>query len=202
MPNQPPKGRQRRFALPDLNDERAHAGIEDFMARPATPAPNRPTRRGSATVAVVRAPLEALDSPRAWHDAVRREGARVARYGRSASVVVVEVVPREDVVPGRRPWTERLAEPIAHVLRGQARETDRIARTTETRFHVLLPETPDAAARRYVERVRTACDLWLEATAAPVQLRVGLASTGEAVSLADALRLAEAQLSDSIVRLA
>jgi len=54
----------------------------------------------------------------------------------------------------------------------------------------LLPETDEIAAINYVERVRSECDMWLEARGLAVRLAIGWAQPTVGGSLADALRLA------------
>ena len=51
---------------------------------------------------------------------------------------------------------------MADTIRRHARKADHVARLGPSRFGVLLPETDEVAAINYVERVRQACDLWLE----------------------------------------
>ena len=54
---------------------------------------------------------------------------------------------------------------------------DHVARLDPGRFGVLLPETDEVAAINYVERVRRACELWLESGAIALRLAIGWAST-------------------------
>ena len=58
------------------------------------------------------------------------------------------------------------------------------------RFGVLLPETDEVAAINYVERVRRACELWLESGAIALSLAVGWAGTTGDPTLVEAQRLA------------
>ena len=53
------------------------------------------------------------------------------------------------------------------------------------RFAVLLPETDEIAAINYVERVRRACELWLESGAIALRLAIGWAGTAGDPSLAE-----------------
>ena len=64
----------------------------------------------------------------------------------------------------RRPPTGSLPA-LADTIRRLARSADHVARLGPGRFAVLLPETDEVAAINYVERVRRACDLWLESGA-------------------------------------
>ena len=68
------------------------------------------------------------------------------------------------------------------------------ARTGRVRFQVLMPETDEVQAINYVERVREACDMWLEASAVSVRLTIGWSSVGAGGGLRDAVRLAEQRM--------
>jgi diguanylate cyclase (GGDEF)-like protein len=70
---------------------------------------------------------------------------------------------------------DRLIPPVAGTMRSHAREADRIARLGPARFAAILPETDEVRAINYVERVRTACDLWLAAGAVALRLSMGWA---------------------------
>jgi hypothetical protein len=169
--------RTRRFALPDLADERAEGVIEAYIS-----SPERGHRReadGARGPAGVTNPLLDLDNRIAWNEALKREDARHRRYRRPSAVVVVRVQPRARA-GDRDDWLNRLAGPIAHVLRRGARETDLVTRATEGRFQVLLPETSAIEAERFAARVLADCDVWVRAIGAPVDVRVAsAAATGE-----------------------
>jgi GGDEF domain-containing protein len=92
-----------------------------------------------------------MDTRTDWDTALRHEDARVARYGRPAAVLVVRIRVR---LPG---GADHYAGRVGMLLREQARETDRVARASQDRFHVLLPETTAAQAEALAERVRNAC---------------------------------------------
>ena len=62
------------------------------------------------------------------------------------------------------------------------------------RFGILLPETDEIAAINYVERVREACDLWLESGAIALRLSIGWASPGPDTSLAVAIARAQERM--------
>jgi hypothetical protein len=118
--------------------------------------------------------------------ALERESLRAARYGRPASVAIVELVPERhnqaiDI------WVRSIAGPVARALRQSARATDLVARVSNARFHVLLPETHGAGAGRFAERVETACQTSIEAAGAPLAIRVTLAIATPDHSLQEAL---------------
>lgn len=125
--------------------------------------------------------------------ALERESIRAARYGRPACVAIVELVPEResqqiDV------WLRSLAGPVSRTLRQGARATDLVARTANARFQVLLPETPEAGAGRFAERVSTACQGSIDATGAPVAVRVTVAVATPDHSLQEALAHALASI--------
>ena len=51
------------------------------------------------------------------------------------------------------------------------------------RFGIILPETDEIAAINYIERVRQACELWLESGAIALDLAAGWAKGGWEVEL-------------------
>ena len=138
--------RSRRFTLPDHHhdereSERADEHIEAFLTAPA------PRRRRPKAVTRPRRPVE-LDTRPDWLAALRHEGARHARYGHPASVLLIEL----PVAPGTE-QVDRLARVVADKIRTEARETDRAVRYAAASFRLLLPETTDRAARTVAERL-------------------------------------------------
>ena len=55
---------------------------------------------------------------------------------------------------------------------------------------MLLPETDEVAAINSVERIRRACELWLESGAIAMRLSIGWASTNGDAGLTAAIRVA------------
>jgi diguanylate cyclase (GGDEF)-like protein len=193
MPRSTDRTRSRRFALPADEDERASESIEAFISGPALRTNGRrvrPVRPAGRP----RDPLVGLHTRVDWNDALSREDARVDRYGRPASVAIVSVVGSPEAPDQDGDWGDRLARPIAHVLRRSARETDVIARTAETDFYVLLPETSEREARHFVDRVGSDCDVWLRAVGVPVEVRAAVASAGPEMRLTEALERAKKAL--------
>ena len=192
--------RARRFVVRDGDDHRVTEKIEKFLSGPRSRRrAHSPTRMEPAAGAE-----SALDTRTDFEAAIRRERARTERYGRPATVVAVEFAVAD---AERRPAADRrvdghivrqidrLAGPIGFTLRREARDTDRIARVAPNRFHVLLPETSEADALRYIDRARRACEIWFTGAALPVRLRIEAASAGRDRSLADALAAVEDRLS-------
>ena len=184
----PRGGKRQRFVLPDdQHDERVGEVIEAFLdgpppkARRRTRATPRPARLRPASQRPV-----PMDTRPDWDIALRHEDARMARYGRPASVVVIRL--RLAAAAS----TDRLAARVGAIVRAHARETDRVTRAAADRFHVLLPETEEAEAQTLLERVRKACaDQVVGRLGAEVRVVGAAASPGRGETLHDALRAAQ-----------
>jgi diguanylate cyclase (GGDEF)-like protein len=121
-------------------------------------------------------PATGLDLPGAWARWLTEEDARVQRFHRPATIVLVELAGLERLADRLGDDAAgRLIPPIATTLRRDARATDHLARLGDSRFAALLPETTEVQAIHYVERIRSACDVWLEAGAVALRLSIGWA---------------------------
>lgn len=133
--------RARRFVLPDdQHDERTAARIEAFLhgnGRSAPAGGDAQSRSG-----VERTPRE-LDTRADWTAAFRHEASRHARYGRPASVLLLEI----GRTPDRRSG-DAVAHDLADLIRVGARASDRAVRTGPTSFRLLMPETTARGARQ------------------------------------------------------
>lgn len=197
--------RARRFALPDLADERTGESIEAFLEGPdvrrrrppsrlALDAPGAsreadstvPTAYGPPAAPRPSADLRRLPGRLEWNAALDRESARAARYRRPASVAIVELKAERANQPVD-PFLPSLAGPIARAIREDSRATDLVARVASARFQILLPETTEAGAERLAERVAASCRRHIASTGAPVTVRVSVAGTGLDDSLHEAL---------------
>ncbi len=183
-------GGGRRFPVGErMHDPIAESAIEDFLAI----EPRRPHEGPSPDPYID--PLTGLDTLLAWERTLAEESARFVRYRRPVSVVVAELdgltrlVDRFGADPARR-----VLPAVAAALRTTARRTDRVAHVGNGRFLILLPETDEIQAINYVERVRAACEKWLEAGAVALRLTVGWASPSAAGDLDTALRSAEERM--------
>jgi hypothetical protein len=179
------RARQRpRFSLPADHAEDAGVSerIEAFLDnRP----PVRRTRRRPPRPEAARTPARPrkLDTRTDWDAALQHEDARVARYGRPVSVLVVGLE-----LAGAAP--EQVAPAIGVAIRAAARETDRVARVGPARFHVLLPETEEVEAAAVAERIRQSCG--------DQHVHVASASPSRGQTLIDALALAIARVDRSL----
>ena len=131
-----------------------------------------------------------LDHP-SFTRLVAAEDLRVQRYHRPATIVIFELDGLDRLIDRLGPEAaDRVVPALADTMRRLARVTDQLARLAPGRFGVLLPETDEIAAINYVERVRRACELWLESGAIALSLAAGWAGTAGDPTLLEALRLA------------
>jgi GGDEF domain-containing protein len=195
--------RQRRFSIPDPQDNRLTERLEAFLEGPVTKGPAAPTPDAPAAPAAPAAaprpaasrPPIAIDSRADWNEALRYETARHERYGRPTAVAVIELVVLDaSGRGGSRSSLDTAAAVVGRILRSTMRLPDRIARVSPTRFHILLPETNRPEARRFAERARRAAETALAGGAVQVVLRIAIAAPGREESLTAALVMAEAQL--------
>jgi diguanylate cyclase (GGDEF)-like protein len=140
-------------------------------------------------------PITGTDGPRLWDRIVLAESARVRRYKRPATVVLVEIAGLERLA---RQWGpdvgERTLVIAARVLSREIRESDHIARIEPVRFGIVLTETTEIEAINFVERARAACERELRVAREVVAVGFGWASPLAKRGLADALPIAEQRL--------
>src|SRR5262249_11105252 len=150
------------------------------------PAPEADPRRAVAGAIRPVTDIRTIPGRLEFGAALERESLRAARYGRPASVAIVELVP-ERASQQIDIWLRSIAGPVSRTLRQSARSTDLVARMASARFHVLLPETPEAGAGRFAERVSTACQSSIDDAGAPLAVRVTVAVATPDHSLEEAL---------------
>lgn len=190
-------GRRRRFALPpdhheEVDSERTTERIEAFLEGPAR-RPRSRRRQGRPEGVLQPRPILPLDTRTDWERALRHEDLRFSRYARPASVVVVDVALDADGD------LEAQVRRVGASIRAACRETDRVARVSPTRFHVLLPETDEREATALADRIAGACREVLSASGVSpagqaAVVRSAAASPVRGGSLAEALRLARSRL--------
>ena len=170
------------------HDERVGEVIEAFLDGPPEKAGRAPRTRALPRRNKLRAvgkPIP-MDTRNDWETALRLEDARLARYGRPATVLVIRLcVP----IPGSE---DRFAGRVGRILRELARETDRVTRAGPDRFHLLLPETEEPGAEIVAERLRDACaGLDLRQTGSGLEIKLAAVAPASGETLHDALRLAQ-----------
>ena len=189
--------RARRFALPDLADERTGESIEAFLhgrkKRPARTAivPVEEAQVHARTGDAVA--LRSMPGRLEWNAAVERESARGARYERPAAVAIFELRPLRASAT-MDSWLREHAAPVGQLLLRSSRATDLVARVAATRFQILLPETSEEAATGFVERIVGECQEQLQTLGAPLRLTASVAASSPEVPLRDALSQAVRQI--------
>lgn len=140
-------------------------------------------------------PATGTDGPRYWDRIISSEGARVRRYKRPGTVVLVEIAGLARLA---RRWGPDVAERTlfvaARTLSSEIRTSDHIARIEPIRFGILLTETTEIAAINFVERARAACEQDLRVASEVVAVAFGWASPPPKRDLTDALTIAERRL--------
>ena len=132
---------------------------------------------------------------------VAAEDLRVQRYHRPATVVIFELGGLDRLIDRLgAEAADRVIPALSDTMRRLARDVDHVARLAPGRFGVLLPETDEIAAINYVERVRRACELWLESGAIALSLAVGWAGTDGDPTLVEAQRLATERMYSELRR--
>jgi diguanylate cyclase (GGDEF)-like protein len=176
--------------------EMADDVADDAAAAEAVPVDDRPADTDSTDLST------GFDGPATWAKRLTEENARVQRYGRAATIVLVELAGVDRLAERLGPdAAERLIPPIATTMRRHARSSDSLARLGPTRFAALLPDTDEVRAINYIERVRTACDVWLEAGAVSLRLSVGWAEISPNQPVDPAVAAAERRLNAERQRL-
>jgi diguanylate cyclase (GGDEF)-like protein len=160
------------------------AAIEEPGPSAVAAAPEAPTATG-------RDALTGLLDATTFAQRVAVEEARVARYQRPATIVIVELEGLDRLIERLgHDAGDRVLAAVADTIRRLARGADHVARLGGGRFGVLLTETDEVAAINYVERVRRACDLWLESGAMAMRLAIGWAGTSGEPGLGEVQRVA------------
>ena len=192
--HRPPARRRPRKSYPNSGSK---ATGDAATAKPASTSPTGDAAAGSLVQSAESRPhvvtvrpvtdIRTIPGRLEFFAALERESLRAARYARPASVAIVELVPER---PNQAIdlWLRTLAGPVARSLRGDTRVTDLVARVANARFQVLLPETPEAGAGRFAERVSSTCQSSIDATGAPVAVRVTVATSTPDHSLQEALQ--------------
>jgi hypothetical protein len=186
--NRPPTRRKPRKSYPNTGNAQHPAAAPGAVVRSTEAATRRVTTTFRPTT-----DIRTLPGRLEFGAALERESIRSARYSRPACVAIVELVPERqnqqvDI------WLRSLAGPVSRTLRQGARATDLVARMANARFQVLLPETPEAGAGRFAERISRACQASIDAAGAPVAVRVTVAVATPDHSLEEALAHALASI--------
>jgi diguanylate cyclase (GGDEF)-like protein len=131
---------------------------------------------------------------RLWDRILSNEQARLRRYGRGVTVVLLELGGFADFAT----WVGREAamqvfSRLSRLIVGEVRSSDHIARITSERFAILLFETDEVRTLNFINRILAACEPELRARR-PLRIGIGWASPAKGQQLADAVALAEERL--------
>lgn len=140
--------------------------------------------------------LSGASGPKYWERVVANEEARRQRYGRTATVALVDLVGFEDerTFLGRD-LLRSLFTRVARVMVREVRTSDHIARIGKARFGIILVETDEVRAINFVDRLRT----MLLVELGPDQYftaHIGWASPAEGGSMEDAIASAAERLGE------
>jgi len=179
--------RSRRFVLPeDQHDERTEARIDAFLHGRGHGRTRSATGGASRTRSDLTSTPRELDTRADWTAAFRHEASRHARYGRPASVLLLEI--------GRTPDSQSadsVAHELADLIRADARASDRAVRTGPSSFRLLMPETSVGGARHVGTRLEAAFRAAGGTSNHRPGLRFDVATPTRGGSLEDALYEAE-----------
>ena len=140
-------------------------------------------------------PLTGTDGPHYWDRLIISESARVRRYKRPATIVLVEIAGLTRLGSLWGPdVAERTLVSAARTLSQSIRTSDHIARIEPIRFAIMLTETTEIAAINFVERARVSCERDLRIASEVVGVAFGWASPPTSGDLADAVALAQKRL--------
>ena len=139
--------------------------------------------------------LTRLGNRLAWDEAVARDEARLQRSGGRASVVLLDGdgLKRANDLRGHRVGDE-LIRALARVVKAAARDGDVVARVGGDEIAILLVDADESACVAFVGRVRALLARHEPIEGIPVSAAIGHATCPPAVSLADALELADARM--------
>lgn len=139
--------------------------------------------------------LTGADGPRLWDRLVTSEQARLRRHGGSVTVVMLELVGFTELAAwvGRDVAVQSFGR-LSHIIGGEIRSSDHIARVAANRFAVLLIETDEVRTLNFVDRLLRACQPEIDALGGLVRIGVGWASPMPAHDLTGAMALAEQRL--------
>ena len=197
--------RERRFAMVEVMLASSYIGTSGGAATSSTSAgagatpsvDTSDTSDGHADPEPVDVESPRADTHRAVLDAasfeaiVAHEDEREGRYRRPTTMVVLELDGLERLVDRLGTGAAEKVEPdVADTIAKLARRADYVARLAPGRYAVLMPETDEIVAINYVERIRQACDEWLESGAIAMRLAIGWASTAGNASVTTAMQVA------------
>ncbi len=139
-------------------------------------------------------PLSGADGPRLWDRTLSNEQARLRRYGRGVTVVLLELGGFAEFATwvGREAAMQAFSR-LSRIIVAEVRSSDHIARIASERFGILLVETDEVRTLNFINRILAACEPDLRARR-PLRIGIGWASPAKGQLLTDAVALAEERL--------
>lgn len=139
--------------------------------------------------------LTGAEGPKYWDRLLSGEKARLRRYGRPVTIVLLELVGCEDGAMwiGREAALQTFAR-LSRTLVGLIRSSDHIARISSNRFALLLVETDELQALNFIDRVLRNMQEAITREGREIHVGVGWASPAAGDRLAGAIALAEERL--------
>jgi diguanylate cyclase (GGDEF)-like protein len=135
--------------------------------------------------------LTGLYNRRHFETLARAELARSQRYLRPLSVLMIDIDHFKAVNDQfGHAAGDRVLQAVAAVCRSIKRDADVVARVGGEEMAMMLPETTDAAAAQFAERLRAQlrdCAPYIEGAKVPVTVSVGVAGAGPQTSGVEAL---------------
>lgn len=140
-----------------------------------------------------------LPSTAVWALILSVEAARCQRYGRTATVVAIDIedATKLSIVWGRE-VLGRAGQAVASALVANLRSSDYLTRADDGTFLALLPETDEVAAINFVERIRPSCDQALCSLRVPGRCLFGWADARAGRNLVAAAVVARERLSSDV----
>lgn len=142
--------------------------------------------------------LTGLANRRPVVERLREEAMRFTRYQRPFSVAMLDIDHFKQIndLYGHEIGDKVLVE-VARVLRSEVRDQDLCGRWGGEEFLILMPETPQDAARGVVERVRAAIErlqVRVDEQAISVTMSIGLAQHAQGGTYSDTINRADSAL--------
>lgn len=136
-----------------------------------------------------------------WNRILADEDARIRRYRRPATIVLIELDGFEEFVSALgQSAGDRVLVAVADTLKRHARSSDHVARLGPGRFGLLLPETGEVEAINLTERMRSLCELWLASGSIALRLAIGWASPAADAGLAESYVVAAERMYSELRR--
>lgn len=139
--------------------------------------------------------ITGTEGPRYWDRILSGEQARLRRFGRSVTIVLLELYGFEDAATriGQEAALQKFAQ-LARALVAQVRASDHVARIGPRRFGLVLVETTELEALNYIDRILKRLQTTIADDGLAIRVGVGWASPKRGEQLSAAIATAEERL--------